>query len=885
MSLFAKFKTRSKDKKFLEKEVVLPPKDTPARFMYNKHGMSAIVFLDLWVEYTEKLEERYRWPINGTFDIESVLKVEEQLFKRKARQAQLDSVEWWRKEAHRRQEKAQNKVEKAQRMSEKVKSDELLQTGKETVLDRTTREKQGNMTGLYPVLPKCEATGHVKLKHGLLPSAPIDFEEAPLIDLLDIPPPFSTNMRPVQPGPSQAVTPPPSIIDGLSEHTRRLSLEESTGEDKATGGEDEVQCPHDPLYKKYPALDEQGKQLVDTWAKIKKMSAIQNNIDSMIEYMLRGGDSTTYKDVMKGKNKRQKMHIYAFMSLLFARYFQAKDVRIPQKLACIIKELNENTDKVEDDIDTAVDNLLDLMIEHQHKFKEGLQRTTKQCPLRSDPGKGETFVPTSTFPEPPTSEELYEETEEALEWFLDQELPLTVEEQELARTATLWTSQPKIYNADVIAQLFSNLPLTQRRLASIYMTQHLMTLNKLFRPHQKALEDLLSKCTSLTFVQDPSPFLNTFLEARQEYHDEVTRTLLRSRHHDIQQKGTLRHFPLREVHPRTDGGNTLQRVFVYTPITKMEIMKMKEMVPSHSKDPAGFFKELADVLTMGAYTLTDMTIILKNLLPSGIYEKLKEKNWVIDNTELNWVTLETNEQGRAPGADIHENIKALPGLILKVLPQLLTTKKEDWDAISACKQKPGEDTGDYYSRLEECFAINSGLKPDSDSYPHLFVSKLVENSLPKLKERVQKVESSWQAQTPSQVLRILQYHQNRLREEEEREKTRLKETKIRALVAQTVTSKIGPPPQQQKTANSSKGVCNYCKKQGHYVKDLQGNVTCPVLKHNLATGKTIPRPHVPREQYKGERGTPQGQNKETRQNSQMYVTEEDTGYADFPSFF
>ncbi|KAJ1142753.1 hypothetical protein NDU88_009066 [Pleurodeles waltl] len=387
MSLFTKFKTKSKTKKFLEKEVVLPPKDTPAIFMYNKHGMSAIVFLDLWVEYPEKLEERYRWPINGTFDIESVLKVEEQLFKRKARQAQLDSVEWWRKEAHRRQEKAQNKVEKAQKMSEKAKSDELLQTGKETVLDQTIREKQGNMTGLYPVLPKCEVAGQVKLKHGPLPSAPVDFEEAPLIDLLDVPPPYSTDMRPVHPGPGQAVTPPPTIIDNLSERTRHLSLEETAGGDEAAGGEDKVQCPYDPLYKRYPALDEPGKQLVDSWTKIEKMPAVQSTIDSMIEYMLRGGDSTAYTDVMKGKNKRQKRHIYTFMTLLFARYFQANGLKIPTKLADIINDLNEKTEDVEDEIDGAVGTLLGLMVQQQRKFKEGPSRSIKQCPLRGDLGK------------------------------------------------------------------------------------------------------------------------------------------------------------------------------------------------------------------------------------------------------------------------------------------------------------------------------------------------------------------------------------------------------------------------------------------------------------------------------------------------------------------
>ncbi|KAJ1187147.1 hypothetical protein NDU88_003926 [Pleurodeles waltl] len=150
MSLFTKFKYRAKEKKLLEKAIALPPKDTPARFMYNKHGMPAIVFLDLWVEYTSQLAERFKWPSTGIFDIENVLKVEEQLFKRKARQGQLEAIEWWRKEAHRRQEKAQGKVEKAQRMSGKNRQEELQEKGKQVVLEQMIRESQGNVTGLYP---------------------------------------------------------------------------------------------------------------------------------------------------------------------------------------------------------------------------------------------------------------------------------------------------------------------------------------------------------------------------------------------------------------------------------------------------------------------------------------------------------------------------------------------------------------------------------------------------------------------------------------------------------------------------------------------------------------------------------------------------------------
>ncbi|KAJ1151786.1 hypothetical protein NDU88_004566 [Pleurodeles waltl] len=332
------------------------------------------------------------------------------------------------------------------------------------------------------------------------------------------------------------------------------------------------------------------------------------------------------------------------------------------------------------------------MREHRHKFKEGTvtpeRKISKQHPVRCIPPLGDRFDPLLAFPEPPSSEELYEETEEALDWFFEQEPPLTAEEQEMVRTATLWTSQPKIYNSDIIAQLYSSLPLIQRRLASLYMTQHLMTLNRVFRPHQSALEDLLSKCTSLAFLQDPAHFLNIFLDARQEYHDEVARTLLRARNNDYREKEMYRQYPLREVHPRVNAANELQKVFVYTPLTKLEIMKMKEMVPPHSKDPVGFFKELTDVLTMGIYTLTDLTIIQKNLLPPGIYEKLRGQDWLVDNANLNWAALETNDNARTAGADIPDDVKLAP-TILKVLPQLLTTRKEDWDAISACKQKPG----------------------------------------------------------------------------------------------------------------------------------------------------------------------------------------------------
>ncbi|KAJ1191414.1 hypothetical protein NDU88_000730 [Pleurodeles waltl] len=255
MSLFTKFKYRAKEKKLLERAIALPPKDTPARFMYNKHGMPAIVFLDLWVEYTSQLAERFKWPSTGTFDIENVLKVEEQLFRRKARQGQLEAIEWWRKEAQRRQEKAEGKVEKAQRMSGKNRQEELQEKGKEVVLEQMKRESQGNVTGLYPVLPSSENSCPDKSKKNpLLPSAPMPPDDSALIDLLDVPPPYSTNTRPLLPVHNLPPVVSPETVEDLSEAARFLSIAEKYKKDEAGGGEPEGQCPHNPLSTIYPAL-------------------------------------------------------------------------------------------------------------------------------------------------------------------------------------------------------------------------------------------------------------------------------------------------------------------------------------------------------------------------------------------------------------------------------------------------------------------------------------------------------------------------------------------------------------------------------------------------------------------------------------------------------
>ncbi|XP_078541826.1 uncharacterized protein LOC144827353 [Lissotriton helveticus] len=393
------------------------------------------------------------------------------------------------------------------------------------------------------------------------------------------------------------------------------------------------------------------------------------------------------------------------------------------------------------------------------------------------------------------------------------------------------------------------------------MIQHLITLYEGQHSDPGPLHDVLNELLQYRWKGLGTDLISVILEQRHKYRTflnphfvPVPPPVRKSFYIDRQN-------PLREVHPVKGEGGDLERVFVYTPITKIELLEMKKLIPCHDKDPAGFHRELKDMLRMGEYTYPDIIKMLKVLLPAGIYEKLKEKEWEVGEKKIDWTALETEDNTRVPGTGLGDKAKALPELLIQVLPRLLATTKEDWDAISACKQKQDEDTSDFYSRFEKCFIINSGLKTSSESYPHLFVTKLVENSSPQVKNRVLKVESTWQANTPSQMLQMLQYHQNRIREEQEHERRRMKDTKMKVLVAQSV-----PQDSQKRGTNQAshpaapvKGTCNYCKQPGHYINE------CAVLKHNIATGKTKERPRPPRQEQVSQTSQPP-------QNAQQTVT-------------
>ncbi|KAJ1117234.1 hypothetical protein NDU88_005434 [Pleurodeles waltl] len=526
-----------------------------------------------------------------------------------------------------------------------------------------------------------------------------------LREIMDVPPPYFTEgQRMVMPVPApgrqgQAST-TPEIPHEISQHQKDMvEITEKTAH-LTVGGAAKVEtdnptilpCPFDPLNDTYPPLSDEGTNLARLWEKIEKLPLILELINKMVEFMLRGGDADCYHHIMQGKTKKQQGAIYRFVVHLFVQHYKVNGLRPPKKVGALVTQINNDEgDEIEDNASTTLLlELLDLMTEERSKFKQDKNftrlGTKNKSPVRN--------MLATTLSHPRSENvDVYEQTKDSLSWFYLKNGPLIQTELDLARMAVLWTSRPELFNPDIIAQMYTDLTPAQRLIASLHMTQSLIILGKQIHPHWYLLESLMDHCTTPGFLRDPVPFLNDYMDARQEYYES-----------------------------------------------------------------------------------------------------------------------------RASGVNCNRN------------------------------------------------------------------SRKIENCIQKLKERVQRVESSWQAQTPSQVLRILQYHQNRIREEEEREKSRVKETKLKALVAQTIIPKSVMNPIQKKTVTGGlKGVCNYCKKQGHYVKDQEGNVTCPVLKHNLATGKTVQRPSVPRAQRPF---VPPGPIQSA--NTQLYVSDpniDDSEYADWPQLF
>ncbi|XP_078503973.1 endogenous retrovirus group PABLB member 1 Env polyprotein-like [Lissotriton helveticus] len=229
--------------------------------------------------------------------MECVLKLEEQLWKRKVRQSQSDAVELWRKEAHRRQEKALNKVKKSKRMSEQVRNERLQEIGQELENERNNREQLAVSTGLYPVLPNTSLQMET-VPPKTQPTAPFS-EDSFTTLLLDTRPPYDppiVQAPPQQPLNTEQVQPRPGNNEGA--------------EGLATG--DTIpECPYDPAPSTTGEAGRITKILHDSWIEIKGLPAIGPILEAASEFLRTGEDS-------KAINRLTKSRLYAIKALHIA---------------------------------------------------------------------------------------------------------------------------------------------------------------------------------------------------------------------------------------------------------------------------------------------------------------------------------------------------------------------------------------------------------------------------------------------------------------------------------------------------------------------------------------------------------------------------------------
>ncbi|XP_078506665.1 uncharacterized protein LOC144766813 [Lissotriton helveticus] len=862
------------------------------------------------------------------------MRVEEALWKKKARQSQKDAIELWRKEAHKRTEKEVRKSELSRESQGRAQERELIEIGEQVKAEQSDRQRHALIKGMYPLLaegvPKAtpEASSNfppplipTKLRHK--PTAADIFISSYLDDTVPEyanpvrAPPVPVNQVihapsdtgvPLTAPPAQSAIQVQPTLQLPTLPGRRMSVDDSSL-GAARGGPPQTPPPHKRLTlaelhaqasqrtPRYQSVAEIRKSLAECCYdpvpgednmvlysfRVRKVAEylvtlpnMKEDLDRIYRFIRTGDDPESIGEIMSQRKAEIQLMILKFLinCLIREQDYPSKDSAEMRILTRWSDNIAEGKHKTVGAMESMYKKIRKEII-RLHDQRKAAQVSEKES--ISDPEEEENenpariaYVGKSRFPdrhlrlehksifhhpapEQGSLEQVFQATDHILKSRIGYSELSTMHEQELARSAVRWITDSTTFPDEIVAQMFLKLPPAEQRLVGMYMIQHLITLYEGQHSDPGPLHDILNELLQYRWRGLGTDLISVILEQRHKYRTFLNPHFVHVSPPESKPFYIDRQNPLREVHPVQGAGGVMQRVFVYTPISKMELLEMKKLIPCHDKDPAGFHRELKDMLRMGEYTYPDIIKMLKVLLPAGVYEKLKEKEWEVGEKKIDWAALEAEDKARVPGTGLGDKCKELPELLIQVLPRLLTTRKEDWDAISACKQKQDEDISDFYSRFEKCFSINSGLKTSSESYPHLFVTKLVENSSPQIKNRVLKVESTWQANTPSQMLQMLQYHQNRIREEQEHERKRMKDTKMKVLVAQSVPqdSQKRGPNQASHPAAPVKGNCNYCKQPGHFINE------CAVLKHNIATGKTKERPRPPRQEQVSQIPQPQ----------------------------
>ncbi|KAJ1097575.1 hypothetical protein NDU88_002693 [Pleurodeles waltl] len=194
------------------------------------------------------------------------------------------------------------------------------------------------------------------------------------------------------------------------------------------------------------------------------------------------------------------------------------------------------------------------------------------------------------------------------------------------------------------------------------------------------------------------------------------------------------------------------------------------------------------------------------------------------------------------------------------MQEILPREKVDWDKLTECRQKEGEEVTDFFSKMEEVFKGYSGQNIQTVQGKRIFANQFVHNHLPDLSDSIKTYESTWTAKDPAELLTMACYYENKRNAEKGKKDKQMKELKTKALMQQAFpdrgrsmertnfqrgggrsrgAGRAASAPTQQR-AGLGYNTCANCYQEGHWKNE------CPLLQGQVfgASVETTPMPPV-----------------------------------------
>ncbi|KAJ1107030.1 hypothetical protein NDU88_004427 [Pleurodeles waltl] len=291
--------------------------------------------------------------------------------------------------------------------------------------------------------------------------------------------------------------------------------------------------------------------------------------------------------------------------------------------------------------------------------------------------------------------------------------------------------------------------------------------------------------------KDLKDYLRQLLSYRKNYHHKRNKETGSASPSRIPSTDTTQH-PLREVPPSYvpatgEGAAAVpahwKQQFVYQQWDRTEVLALKAHLPDPRKNPAGFYKEFSQIISPQILTLMDIKMLFGTLVPQDIWKTIIQKDYPVELGGT-WDQLDHEDQDRKPGDKPGALIVALPDRLLTLIQKSLPPRLVDWDRIDTCKQKKDEHIADFFSRFERAYTDFSGQDASTEGGMRLFVDKFVNCMSPEVALKIRLAESTWSTSTPSQILTMAQYYENRVHEEKDKKDKQTKELKTKVLVQQ-----------------------------------------------------------------------------------------------------